>query len=263
MARLKEGPIQLAAVLTLSVVVLAGLAVVAVSTGAFRKIQDSASPSAAPFDVGDPSGNDSELLQAVSAQCAESAASCDSASVAALDDARRDEGLRNVVLPASFWSLPYDQQELILVNEERVSRRLPPVQGVTATLDKAALRAAKSHKDPTYGPAPFGWASNWAEGPNTVVEDLEMMYVDGYSGAEAGNISCTSPHGSGCWGHRRNILQEWPQGPAGSELQMGAGCVPFTARGDRAALSCGTLFVETIRPAHNTFTWQKALKLGA
>ncbi len=109
----------------------------------------------------------------------------------------------------------------------------------------------------------MAWASNWGEGINQVLIDVELMYVDGYLGPGSGNLDCSSPAAPGCWGHRRNILYRWPAIGHGVELQMGSACVPTAGPTGLAGLSCGTVFVETTSTGRPLFTWAAAVRLGA
>jgi hypothetical protein len=216
----------------------------------------------APFDLGDPASNDTLLVRDVNTQCSQGAAACETASVSALDAARQGEGLPAIKLPKAFWSLSYDRQELILIDEERISRHLPPLVAVTAYLNHAALEGATSEQDPSFGPALFGWGSNWGEGPNTVALDLEMMYADGYIGPGLGNADCASIGGSGCWVHRRNILHRWPSRTPDAAPKLGAACVPLSGPDNEPGLSCATLFVDSKALGGNAFTWRRALQMG-
>jgi hypothetical protein len=50
------------------------------------------------------------------------------------------------MLPADFWSLPYDQQQFVLATEDRVSRNLPPFTGITAEDDADPLQGAQTRR---------------------------------------------------------------------------------------------------------------------
>jgi len=89
-----------------------------------------AAPTPTPFDVGNPANNDSALDTATYKYCdyyGWTSSECETDSIIAVDNAEVAEGLSTMTLPTNFWSLPYDQQQFILVNEERVLRDLPPI----------------------------------------------------------------------------------------------------------------------------------------
>jgi len=194
--------------------------------------------SSVPFDTGNPASNDTALANDVSAACDWSnstAAACQQASVSALDAAMTGEGLSPTVIAASFWSLPYDQQLLLLANGDRTARDLPAISGPEAGLDALALTGAEDLTDPI-GPSGYSWGSNWAEATNTVEDEFLWMYDDGLG---SDNIDCTSSHTAGCWGHRENILMAWG-GPTG----FGGGCTTISNPPFLPYESCGEIFVK-------------------
>ncbi len=203
--------------------------------------------STAPFDTGNPASNDTTLADAVITGCNWSdstSTGCDQASVSALDTAMAGEGLSPTIISAGFWSLPYDQQLLLLANGDRTARGLPAISGPAAALDALALTGAQGLTDP-WGPSGYSWASNWAEGTNAVEDEFLWMYDDGWGGSTADtfNLDCTSPTASGCWGHRENILMQW-----GGSASFGGTCVPITPTYPPPPflpwISCAELFVQ-------------------
>jgi hypothetical protein len=227
-----------------------------------------------PFDTGNPPNNDAALTsQLQNASSCESingrlisVAGCEAVSLRVLNAARAGEGLPAMTLPSNFWSMPYDEQQFILVNEERVARNLPPIPGLTAQADGFAAAGAAGHTDPTGPSSADGWAANWAGGVNTVADDFLYMYDDGYAtdiNGVGGNVDCVPGNTSGCWGHRENILQQWNTSSyAGDTIQMGAACVPWNQSGF-PGLSCAMIFIATSNPQPYIYTWADALAAGA
>ncbi len=184
---------------------------------------------------------------------------CEAASIARLDAGRARLGLGPYRLPADFITLRPVRQWLILANLDRIAYSLPPIVGVSSALDTVALAGARSREDPNpwpllaslQGQQRLGFASNWAGGaPNAVVAYFSWMYDDGYG---SGNIDCTSPSASGCWGHRHTILAF----PGGHTLSLGGGVV-------RSEASYALTVVETsTRVWPYTYTWAQAKADGA
>ncbi len=196
-------------------------------------------PTPTPFDLAAPATNDSTGYAEMNAACNWSdstVAGCEAASVTIWDNAMTAEGLTPFALPDDFWTLPYDQQLLILANDDREVRDLPPYQGPTADLDADALVGAQARDDP---PSLAGYevsASNWANGDNTVVDEWWMVYNDGVGM----NGDCTVASDPGCWGHRANILL--PTSYYGT-ITMGAACTSTPDPPYLPNLSCGEIFV--------------------
>ncbi|MGA9921097.1 MAG: hypothetical protein WBR23_07590 [Candidatus Dormiibacterota bacterium] len=165
-----------------------------------------------------------------------------------------------MVWPATFWNLPDREQLMIVFNEERTSRKLPPIRGLIAQLNLRTRQAAVLAADPTYrGDA--DWSGIWAQADNALFADFLWMYEDGYSTTPqfGQNLDCRPGKTAACWGHRKAILYRWPESQ-GWQLAMGATCVvPTIAPG----LSCAALFVD--RPGNNSYeiTWRSARALGA
>jgi len=132
--------------------------------------------------------------------------------LAAIDLARKAEGIGPMALPTDYPELPAPEQILVVTNSERGSRNLPTFAGLTARLDYYAEAGARSDADP-YDPA-GDFQSNWASTDDPLQADFAWMYEDGPGGE---NLDCTAPTDSGCWGHRQNIL-----GNYGLHPEMGA-----------------------------------------
>jgi hypothetical protein len=133
-------------------------------------------------------------------------AACENATLAAIANARNQEGLPGMVLPTDWAQLSPQQQLFTATNLERTVRGLPPLSGMATALDQTAQSAAVQNTDPT-APAGFPWSSwggNWAGAVGSPLEAIYFwMYDDGLGSY---NIDCTTSNTSGCWGHRNNIL---------------------------------------------------------
>jgi len=148
---------------------------------------------------------------------------CEQSELRALAQAGQQEGIAQLALPANFLALPADEEMFVLIDEERVSRGLPPIQGLTAGADQQAAAAAVAGSDPPMGGGIV--ASNWAGdfGPLGAVYD--WLYNDGWGGTRGTttNGSCTSAQAPGCWEHRANLLLQVD----GRQLYAGIGCAPW------------------------------------
>jgi hypothetical protein len=185
-------------------------------------------------------------------------ASCEQATIGALDAARAKLGLGPYLLPTGFVSLSPARQWLVLSDLDRLSYSLPPISGLSLTLDAVARQGARANEDPDplallhdiHTVQPLGYASNWAGGQaNALLAYYGWMYDDGYGGP---NLDCTSPTASGCWGHREDVLS-FRQG----QIAMGAAVV-------RDARSYALTIVDTSAPYfHIAYTWAQAQARGA
>jgi len=184
---------------------------------------------------------------------------CEGASIARLDAGRAELGLTPYRLPADFVRLLPERHWLILANLDRIAYSLPPIRGLSLTLDAVAERGAQKREDPDplpllqrlQGQGHIAFASNWAGGaPNAPVAYFTWMYDDGYG---SGNLDCTSPSAPGCWGHRHTILGF----PAARTLTMGGAVVP----GEH---SFALTIVETTTAVWRfSYTWAAAKADGA
>jgi hypothetical protein len=167
--------------------------------------------------------------------------------VAAIDNARDDEGLPSMVLPTNWYSLDPEQQLFVATNLERTARGLAPLIAVATALGPAAALGVATSVDPT---APPGFPhtevlSNWA---GNVGNPLEAMYYWMYDdGLGSPNIDCSLSSPSGCWGHRHNLLAPL----ACNQCVMG-GAFGTTVQG---ATGVTELIVETPGPIDVDFTW--------
>jgi hypothetical protein len=145
-------------------------------------------------------------------------ATCEDAAVAALQHSRAAMGQPSYALPSGFTSLTGPQQALVLTNLDRALYGLPPVAGLVSALNVDAAVGVVDDADPSPSAATWtGWTANWAGGmPNMVAAYQMWMYDDGPGSA---NLDCPPAGGSGCWGHRHDILWQFDSvGP----LVMGA-----------------------------------------
>jgi hypothetical protein len=164
----------------------------------------------------DPASNFPEQIAPVCAM-APQAVQCTQAGIAELDEARAGDGQDPYRLPPGFLHLPGAHQIVVLTNLDRQANGLRAVPGTTAALDRAALEGARAGTDPVVKNPQLSWAANWAgDFPSAVWAYLTWMYDDGYGGP---NVDCTALAGPGCWGHRHDILAQFPPG---GTLEMGA-----------------------------------------
>jgi hypothetical protein len=191
-----------------------------------------------------PSGLDS------SARCIESA-------LKAIDNARAAEGVKAMVLPAGFAALTVPQQLFVAINLERVDRGLPRFVGLTAALTANAQRGADIANDPPDPGADYDVSdTEWAGGSSNGLDAVYgFMYDDGIG---SGNLDCPQGGGSGCWGHRHGILDDF--GKVGT-LVMGAAINPTADTGDdKGGPSMAASLAITSKPIPGyTFTWAQAL----
>ncbi|HEX4127293.1 MAG TPA: hypothetical protein VHX67_06925 [Acidimicrobiales bacterium] len=189
-----------------------------------------------------------------------------------IDDARSQEGVGSMdISEPGVGTLPFDQQVLTVVNDERVDRGEQPIEYVTAQLDSYAQGGANAGGDPSFpttvsggAPLTFG-GSIWAGGLTSVLEaDYYWMYDDGYSGSSTSNTACSASDPSGCWGHRDIILHQFAGCPSGPPiLSMGAAVSPSGYSGG----SIAAIFVSSCStPTDVTASWGQlasAVQAGA
>lgn len=137
-----------------------------------------------------------------------------SADTSTVDYCRGLEGVGPITLPSNWSALTVPQQLLVVVNLERVNRGLPPVIGLSASLDSLAQQGAVEDQDPAF-PAGYhdppgttgayydGGGVWWFNSDTAVAADASWMYGDGYGGS---NLDCQSPTATACWGHRDILL---------------------------------------------------------
>jgi hypothetical protein len=170
---------------------------------------------------------------------------CNDLLLASINASQAAEHLDGFTLPSNFAHLSVPEQMFVLVNLERISRRVPPLVGLSPYLDPPAQSAAVAAEDPRFqavfgqvkvwypptgGMYAFGgaWSGNQV---NTLAAMFGWMYDDGWAGKGATrNIACSGPGGSGCWGHRDELLGEYT-GTTCSDCIAGGGYASPATRG--------------------------------
>ena len=178
---------------------------------------------------------------------------CETLEIEAINHAHAVEGIPPIALPSNYSSLSDPIRQFIIVNLERVSRGLPPLDGISPELNSVASQGAINHTDPIPNAPEF--ASNWAGTGHVLEADYLYMYLDGWGGSTANtpNIACTSPSAPGCWGHRATILFN-PDVP----LSFGAAAAPWTnGQYDSAMVIVPTSMLQA---AGFTYTWSNYLE---
>jgi hypothetical protein len=187
-----------------------------------------------------------------------STSQCLSNEMAAINNARAQEGLPPAALPSNFGALTPTEQLFVVTDIERVSRGEPAVVGLSSLLDSYAGPAAAAQRDPSFNfatiPSSTWWGGNVALGVvSPLAAHYTWMYDDGYGST---NSACSSPGAQGCWGHRDNILRE------AATLVMGAGYAPA----GNGTASVTELFVAVTNPGNLPsmyYTWAQAVAAGA
>ncbi len=184
---------------------------------------------------------------------------CINAGVYYLDKARAKVGLPKYKLPARFAALSQAKQMFVLVNLDRVAYHLPPIPGLTASLDHDAfVKGVVPGLDPAPTSTAFltAWNANWAGGfANAPMAYEAWMWDDGLG---SGNGDCTPSHRAGCWGHRHNVL--WRFGRhAVTAMGAAAGFDSLHRRGYATLLVGGASGYE---PRY-AYTWTQAVAAGA
>jgi hypothetical protein len=189
---------------------------------------------------------------------------CQAATLAAIQRAHMQEGIRPMVLPSGFWSLPPASQLFVATNLERVERGLRPMAGLTSGLDSVAGAGAQANTDPRLsgsssdGDAVLVWASVWGAYVNPLAMDYVWMYEDGAGPGDA-NIDCPSAGAAGCWGHRDNILYNY-----GNAALLLAGAAGLAGHGPNGYESDAEIFVGATGPVPTlVYAWSAAVAAGA
>ena len=154
-----------------------------------------------------------------------------------------------MVLPLGFGHLTVPEQLFVAVNLERVDRGLAPFVGLTAALNHNAQRGADDANDPPdpgrdYALDDAEWAGGSSNGLDAV---YGWMYDDGY---DSGNLDCMRRDASGCWGHRKGILDDFG---SGANLVMGAAVdiTGDTHSGDNGGTSMAVTLAVADAPVHD------------
>jgi hypothetical protein len=170
--------------------------------------------------------------------------------------------LRPMVLPADFAQLSIPEQLFVALDAERVARGLAPFLGLSASLNRAAQRAAAAAALPArpgHGYSEVG--QEWIGAvDNGLDADYQWMYFDGPG---SGVQKCSDGQTSGCWMDRRIVLTRFGPG----HLVMGAGYDPSgdTSQGDRGGSSLAATLALTAPDPGDTYayTWKQALSAMA
>lgn len=191
---------------------------------------------------------------------------CEQAEVKAINSARAGEGVQALSWPSSLYSLPANEQMFIAADEERVSRGLQPITGLTAAADQDALTGAQNQTDPGHArdPLAIAYASNWAEDYGELGSMFDWMYNDGPGSF---NEDCPPSGGSGCWIHRDDILVNTSSGPfatqSGYTWVGGTACVQDPTYPYLSDCSLEWVEVPSTTVSSYVFTWSEAVSLGA
>lgn len=211
--------------------------------------------------VADPAGNvrpDPDYTRICSGNGIDNSPACINAALAAINHAHALESIRPMVLPAGFAQLSIPDQLFVAVNLERVDRGLPPFNGLTAGLNANAQRGADDANDPPDPGAAYVLDdAEWAGGSSNGLDAVYgWMYDDGYN---SGNLDCLRRDASGCWGHRKGILDDFGSGP---NLVMGA-AIDTTGDnhdGDNGGTSMAVTLAVAGAPAHALiYSWNQVL----
>jgi hypothetical protein len=218
---------------------------------------------ASDSDTGIPDPKDNvapvpDYTRACASNGVDDSARCINATLAAVNHAHALEGVRPMVLPAGFAQLSIPDQLFVAVNLERVDRGLSPFGGLIAALNGNAQRGADDANDPPDpGQAYVLDDAEWAGGSSNGLDAVYgWMYDDGYN---SGNLDCEHRSDTGCWGHRKGILDDFG---AGSNLVMGAALDTSgdTHSGDHGGTSMAvTLAVAGAPTTSYTYTWAQAV----
>jgi hypothetical protein len=235
-------------------------ALAATRTGTLRPLR-SLPASESNAGVPDPTRNvppDPDYTRVCVGNGVDDSAPCINAALEAINHAHALEGVRPMVLPAGFARLSVPEQLFVVVNLERVDRDLPPFGGLTTALDANAQRGANDANDPPNpGSAYVLDDAEWAGGSSNGLDAVYgWMYDDGYN---SGNLDCLHRGASGCWGHRKGILDDFGSGP---NLVMGA-AIDTTGdnhNGDKGGTSMAVTLAVAGAPAHSlVYDWGQVL----
>ena len=156
---------------------------------------------------------------------ASSYAPCIELQLQEIDNARAQEGVGPMRIPADFASLTPAEQLFEVVGQERVDRGLNAPIGMYSNYDQEALVAARSATDPALrdGALTGIWAAGMSN-TTALQADYRFMYDDGLN---SGNLDCVAGSTSGCWSHRDDILATF--GGLGQSLYVGSAFATGTA----------------------------------
>ncbi len=168
-------------------------------------------------------------------------AACNAIILAEINAAQAREHARRLTLPSDFLELTAAEQLFVWVDLERVARGVPPLVGLSPPLDDAAAKGLGGSLSfaRRYGPVTiaineqthrYAWSGYTGSGSDIPMAGglvFQIMYEDGWGGPGHGpfggtlNPECNSPHSSGCWTDRDQLLGSIT-GTACTDCVMGA-----------------------------------------
>lgn len=88
---------------------------------------------------------------------------CDNDALNAINNARKLENVKPMILPSNFYNLNAPQQLFVISNLERVDRGLPPMNGLYSPYDTICSNAAAVGTEGEYPPLlkNLSSGSNW------------------------------------------------------------------------------------------------------
>jgi hypothetical protein len=141
-----------------------------------------------------------------SADCNRSSSDVGPLDLQSFNACRAKEGVGPLVLPRNWATLTQSEQELVLIDLERVNRGLAPIVGLSSALNVLAATGAATSDDPAFpNHGMTGGGGLWGEASSPLGATYEWMYDDGPNGYNT-NLDCPPGGGSGCWMHRDIIL---------------------------------------------------------
>lgn len=221
--------------------------------GAGRTAARPASPAPAPADPAHSLPADPDYFQSCAISGIDNSPGCLQVALQAIDNARKKEGLGPLLLPADFARLPFGQQMLLVIDDERVARDLAPVVGLAPRLDKLAGQGADiDDLAPRPGAGYERVKRDAAAGfANTLDLDYQWLYDDGPG---SGTSGCSAPRDPGCWADRNLVLAPYPKG---ARLLMGAAEDPTgdTQPQDKGGASMALVLAQATESQALSFNW--------
>jgi hypothetical protein len=173
-----------------------------------------------------------------------------SGATAILNYCRAKEGVGPITLPSNYSSLTVPEQELVVINLERVNRGEVPIVGLNAEINTIAQAGADKGDDPGFPDDSDGQAI-YAPANNVLDADVEWMYTD----------ECTPNHVVDCWFHRDTILDNTQPG---SQYVGGGGYTRGNVHDDGFTYNSYTFEVlYDYHPDELVYTWAQELPFFA
>lgn len=174
---------------------------------------------------------------------------CTQSVLSALNNAQATESLTPMTLPSNWYTLSPSEQLFVATNLERTVRGLPPVLGVSTSLNAIAKAGTQVGQDPqlSAGGIYTSVGANWIQGYSNPLEAIyEWVYDDGVGSS---NVACSATNLAPCWGHRANVLLPIPC----IYCAMGAAYSSTDSSGNPCSFA--EVLVETTVPVSTSFTW--------